>query len=83
MPAVVPTSDNLDLICPILDHLKPDTAIVLLVDQNWPIDFIDLFDTHWADRQLLVVGRRELVATWLPHRQVYILIDSFPSSALP
>lgn len=77
-PAVVPISDNLDLICPILDSLTPNTAIVLLVDQNWPIDFIDLFDTHWADRLLLVVGRRELVATWLPHRQVYLNDGEIP-----
>ena len=77
-PVVAPTPGNLDLICPILDSLKPNTAVVLLVDQNWPIDFVDLFGTHWADRLLLVVGRRELVATRLPHRQVYLNDGEIP-----
>ena len=77
-PAVVPMPDNLDLICPILDSLKPKTAVVLLVDQNRPIDFVDLFGTHWTNRLLLVVSRRELVATWLPHRQVYLNDGEIP-----
>lgn len=77
-PAVVPAPEAIDLICPILDNLNPTTAVVLLVDQNWPIDFYDLPGTRWADRMLLVVGRRELVATWLPHRQVYLNDGEIP-----
>jgi hypothetical protein len=35
------------------------------------MDFIDLFASQWVDKLLLVVARRELVATWLPHRRVF------------
>lgn len=70
-PTPVQSSANLALICPLLDHLKPGTAVVLLVNDTLPLDFIDLYATQWAERLLLVVAHRELVATWLPHRQVY------------
>jgi hypothetical protein len=70
-PLTVQSSSNLALIGPILDRLKPGTAIVLLVNDALPMDFIDLFASQWMDRLLLVVARRELVATWLPHCRVF------------
>ncbi len=70
-PTTVQPSNNLELIGPILDHLKPDTAVVLLVKDALPMDFVDLFASRWIDRLLLVVTRRELVATGLPHCRVF------------
>ena len=70
-PTAVQSSGNLALIGPILDNLKPSTAVVLLVNDALPMDFIDLYNSQWTNRLLLVVARRELVATWLPHRQVF------------
>jgi hypothetical protein len=52
--------------------------VVLLVDQRWPLDFRDLAGTRRAERLLLVAGQRELVATWLPHHQVYLHDGEIP-----
>jgi len=70
-PTTIQSSNNLALIGPILDNLKPGTAVVLLVNDGLPMDFVDLFASQWMERLLLVVARRELVATWLPHRRVF------------
>ncbi|GCE08127.1 hypothetical protein [Dictyobacter aurantiacus] len=70
-PQGIQSSYHLALIGPILDNLKPGTAVVLLVNDTLPLDFVDLFSTHWMERVLLVVARRELVATWLPHRRIF------------
>jgi hypothetical protein len=77
-PAVVPEDDHLDLIGPILDSLKPGTAVVLLVDQKCPLDFVDLAGTRWPERLLLVSGQRDMVATWLPYRHVYLNDGEIP-----
>ncbi|HEY1349286.1 MAG TPA: hypothetical protein VGF67_06645 [Ktedonobacteraceae bacterium] len=77
-PTVVPTPGVLDLVCPLLDGLPPETTVVLLVDQRWPLDFRDLAGTRRAERLLLVAGQRELVATWLPHHQVYLHDGEIP-----
>ena len=70
-PLTVQSSSNLALIGPILDRLKAGTAVVLLVNDALPMDFIDLFASQWMDKLLLVVARRELVTTWLPHCRVF------------
>lgn len=70
-PSGVQTTHNLALIGPILDRLKPGTAVVLLVNQALPMDLDDLYKSQWMDRLLLVVARRELVVTWLPHCSVF------------
>lgn len=70
-PIAVQSSSNLALIGPILDRLKSGTAVVLLVNDALPMDFIDLFASQWMDKLLLVVARRELVATWLPYCRVF------------
>ena len=60
------------------DQLKPDTIVVLLVNDALPLDFLDLYATQWSERLLLVVARRELVPTWLTHRQLYINDNEIP-----
>jgi hypothetical protein len=70
-PSGVQTSNNLSLIGPILDGLKPGTAVILLVNDTLPMDLVDIYASQWMDRLLLVVARRALVATWLPHCKVF------------
>lgn len=72
VPEAVTRAGHMDLIGPILDSLNPATAVVLLVDQKRPLDFVDIAGTRWPERLLLVSGQREMVATWLPHRHVYL-----------
>lgn len=58
------------LIGPILDHLKPETMVVLFIDNKFPLDLADFAFSSWMERLLVVAPRKEMLAAWLPHSAI-------------
>lgn len=70
-PDPLPSVQRLPLIGPILDHLKPGTVVVLLVNNLLPIDLADFAYSSWLKRLLVVTARREMFHGWLVHRALW------------
>jgi hypothetical protein len=74
-PDHLQSGTHLPLIGPILDQLKPDTAIVLLAGNDLPLDLDDFSTTKWSNTLLVVAPRREKLRVWFRH-QAQLSVDA-------